>query len=93
MCERFVGLCFDGSDPFVSVHRGMLELVADLDCQGGKEDRYLHTHLFRGLGDICHPNHYFAIMCKVFFRVKLALQVLQEVRGRRDSWEPRYIYM
>ncbi len=41
----FVSPCFAGSDEF-SVHRGMMVLMADLDCQGRKESRYVHMHLF-----------------------------------------------
>ncbi len=40
-----VSPCFAGSDE-LSVHRGMMVLMADRDCQGRKESRYVHMHLF-----------------------------------------------
>lgn len=43
----------------MSVHRGMLGLMADLDCQGGRENRYLHKHLFRGVGMRTIPTNFF----------------------------------
>lgn len=50
----------------MSVHRGMLGLMADLDCQGGRENRYLHKHLFRGVGMRTIPTNFFALMKRFF---------------------------